>query len=266
MNICVVFLCKDLTRNLSSFANEIKRKLPHDVWVVIDNTQSLNNLESEDLFYSYACEDTECINSGYKGCNITGNETHIKKEIIAWDKFLYKFCNNNKYDFYWVFEEDVFIPSIDVLDRLIKKSTVYDLLAANNFQKNYLANDWHWPHIVNKIGPPYYHSMVSACGISKNLLGIIKTFVDKSKTLFHIEAMFNTIAMQNQLVVGALMELKSVVWMGKWGIDEFLLLPNNIFHPIKETNDITHDKLRQDIIDAKASKYKPKNNLPDFLR
>jgi hypothetical protein len=265
MRHAVVFLCKDLSEGLVKFANEIKTSTWLDVWIVADNKQ---NVYEDSLFSVFHCSDEECIESGYRGCNITGNETHIKKSVIAWDKFLYKFCNDNRYDFYWVFEDDVFIPSVEVLKNLDQKYSKNDLVVPNNFHKSYQANDWHWQYIVDKISPPYFHSMVAACGMSRKMFDEIKKFADTKRTLFHIEAMFNTLAMQNkELIVADPFELKSVVWQGLWGIDEFLLLPNNVFHPIKQQgNENLHEKLRNDIKEAIKSNYKPINNLPDFLR
>ena len=267
MNNAIVFLCKDLSRSLCEFANKVQN-YGFNVLVIVDNKYSLSQMTTTDKFNCCVVDDEVCEKSGYVGCNITGSETHIKKKVIAWDKFLYVVCEsdyaNTKFPFYWVFEEDVFIPSVDTIKNLNEKYSKNDLVCANNFHKSYEANDWHWPKIVDKINPPYFHSMVSGCGISSNLLSEIKRFVNDKKTLFHIEAMFNTLAMQNKLNVADPLEFKSVVWMGDWGLDEFLLLPNNVFHPVKDISN--HERLRQEIKEAKESKYKPKNKLPDFIK
>jgi hypothetical protein len=109
--------------------------------------------------------------------------------------------------------------------------------------------------------------MVSACGMSQKMFGEVKNFVDEKHTLFHIEAMFNTLAMQNRsLSVSDIFEFKSVVWRGFWGIDEFLLLPNNVFHPVKQlTSEDLHEDLRKDIQQAKMQGYVPVNSLPEFI-
>jgi hypothetical protein len=76
--------------------------------------------------------------------------------------------------------------------------------------------------------------------------------------------MFNTLALQKGLKVIDTPELKSIVWQGNWGLDEFILLPNNIFHPRKDIHN--HYILRGYIEYAKLHEYKPKNNLPHFLK
>jgi hypothetical protein len=106
--------------------------------------------------------------------------------------------------------------------------------------------------------------MVCAFGMSKNMAKEIEQFAFKNLTLYYHEIMLNTIAMQKGLKVIDAFELKSIVWQGKWGIDEFLLLPNNVFHPIKDID--KHPKLREQIIQAKNDIYKPVNNLPDFIK
>ena len=93
---------------------------------------------------------------------------------------------------------------------------------------------------------------------------MLSAFVEKNNTLYYHEVMLNTVAMQGDLSVIDAFELKSVVWQGNWGIDEFLLLPNNVFHPMKDLD--IHPKLREQIKQYKQSNYKPVNKLPDFLK
>jgi hypothetical protein len=76
--------------------------------------------------------------------------------------------------------------------------------------------------------------------------------------------MFNTLALQKGLKVTEAFELKSIVWQGNWGLNEFILLPNNVFHPRKDIQN--HYILRDYIKYAKQNEYKPKNNLPHFLK
>jgi hypothetical protein len=176
---------------------------------------------------------------------------------------LYYFCEvETKYDFLWVFEDDVFIPSIESLVNLDKYSN-FDLVAPNNHRKNDDYLDWHWRHIIDKTRKPFYYSMVCAIGISKRLLEVIKEYNRENKKLFYLESMFNTLAMQKGLFVKTPIELSSIVWMGDWSINEFLLLPNNMFHPVKSINE--HEDIRKDILEKKLNGFIPKNNLPDFI-
>jgi hypothetical protein len=88
--------------------------------------------------------------------------------------------------------------------------------------------------------------------------------VAKNPGNYDIEVMFNTLALQKGLKTIDAFELKSIVWQGDWGLNEFILLPNNIFHPRKDIHN--HYVLRGYIKYAKQNEYKPKNNLPHFLK
>jgi hypothetical protein len=260
------------------FANEIAIAKFAQVYIVSDeetvpNGVNLNEVNGINWVMApkgntviHFMKDITCVDTGYIGCNISETATHIKKEVIAYDKFLWIFAKNKFGDFdnIWVFEDDCFIPSIDALISLNEKYKNFDLVTANNFLKSDNLFDWHWSHIVDKIEPPYYYSMVCAAMFSKKLLAEIKSYADTNKRLFYLEAMFNTIAMQKKLAVIDAKELKSIVWMGEWGIDEFVQLPNNIFHPIKDFE--KHKEFRKDIKTAKTVGYKPAKELPDFLK
>lgn len=261
----VVFLSKAPSKETLDFAEDIFDKAGNlfDVFVVIDDSDYLLPKASK-KYEAFTVEDQCCIDYNYIGCNIAAGQTHINKNIIAWDKFLFLFCEVLTYDFMWVFEDDVFIPSVDTIVRMNKLYGGYDLVTPNNFAKTDNAMDWHWGHIFNLIGPPYYYSMVCAMGLSKKVLNGIYSYKQDHKKLFHIEAMFNTIAMQNGLKVIDPLELKSIVWEGEWGINEFLLLPNNVFHPKKETSE--HPMYRKHIKEYSNNGYVPINMLPQFIK
>jgi hypothetical protein len=44
----------------------------------------------------------------------------LEKDYVSWDKALYYFCHREgkSYDFLWLIEDDVFIPSVDTLTAL----------------------------------------------------------------------------------------------------------------------------------------------------
>jgi hypothetical protein len=52
--------------------------------------------------------------------------------------------------------------------------------------------------------------------------------------------------------------------LGDWGLDEFVLLPENLFHPIKEPNN--HHLLRDAVNGMIHRGHKPQNNLPEFIK
>ena len=257
MKTAIVFLTTTPQGNTLQFRNEVSKHF--DSFIVADTTKELG-LSSRLIHIS----DKICIDNGYFGCNISGNETHIKKQVISLDKFLFIFCEKlTEYDFVWVFEDDVFIPSVDTIINLHNSYSQYDLVTPNNFLKQDTLPDWHWRNVFDKIEPPYYYSMVCAMGLSRAMLNKIKEYVDNNQRLFYQEVMFNTLAMQNGLQIIDAFELKSIVWQGKWDIDEFLLLPNSVFHPRKDIEN--HYSIREKCMGLHLSGYKPKNNLPEFI-
>ena len=263
MKSAVVFLTTIPKSGTIRFAEKIKKELGHDVYIVIDENKFYPNINT-DIIYIKVGEEL-CKTVGYINSNISDDTTHIKKNPIAMDKFLLFFCENSlPYEFVWVFEDDVFIPSIDTLSKLDYRYSRYDLVTPNNFRKSDNVLDWHWRHVIDKIQPPYYYSMVSAMGLSKKMLECIKEYVHKNKSLFYIEVMFNTLAMHNNLYVIDPLELKSIVWMGEWGLDEFLLLPNSLFHPIKLIEE--HQILRDAIEQFRSENHLPTNRLPQFIK
>ena len=263
-NIAIAFLSNVLNVETYNFGMKIQKELNVTVYFIND-CPHLPEVMIEDINFDPTniiyIEDNLCKENGYINCMITGEElnTVLNKTPIAYDKMIYYFCEKNlEVDFLFMFEDDVFIPSVDIVKNLIEKYNDYDLITSNNFYKSDDVLDWHWKNIMNKINPPYYYSMVSAMGISRKVFDCIKLYVKKNNTLFFTEVMFNTIAMQNDLKVTEALELKSVVWMGEWNIDEFLLLPNNVFHPKKDLS--SFGAYRLDIEKKRNSKYKPKNN------
>jgi len=266
----IAFLSNVLNTETYYFGMKIQKELGVNVYFINDSPFLPEVIIEDDKFNLeniIYVEDSICIDSGYLNCQITGKEVNslVNKTPMANDKMLYYFCEvNTDVDFLFCFEYDVFIPSIEVLRNLINRYNEYDLVVPNNFKRTDNVLDWHWKNIVDKIEPPYYYSMVCAMGISRNLLNCIKSYVTENNTLFFIEAMFNTIAMQNNLKVIDAFELKSIVWMGAWDIDEFLLLPHNLFHPKKNLE--TFGWYRLEIEKKRNSKYKPKNKLPQFIK
>tara|TARA_R110000868_G_scaffold46244_3_gene152930 strand:+ start:1147 stop:1941 length:795 start_codon:yes stop_codon:yes gene_type:complete len=262
MRVAVAFLTNVPHQQTLDFAKELYKNTIFDVFIVSD---SMAKVKPSLYYRTIQISDEDCIRNGFHNSNISDNATHIKKNPIAYDKFLFYFCKmDTRYDFIWVFEDDVFIPKVDSILKLhIKYASDYDLVTPNNWLKANEVLDWHWKSIVNNIEPPYYYSMVCAMGIGRKLLQKISEYVDANKSLFYIESMFNTIAMQNNLKVKDAKELKSIVWMGEWGIDEFILLPDNLFHPKKNIEE--HWLYRKQISKAIVQKYRPKKKLPPFL-
>lgn len=265
MNTAIVFLTKEAQPETRAFAKKLSKHF--DVFIFDDTNIEDKGIgvlcKRENNVETIKISDKHCKEEGYFGTNIAG-QTHIAKEVLSIDKFLYEFCEfRTEYKHVWVFEEDVFIPSVETILNLNKKYRRYDLVTPNNFEKKDKIMDWHWKHIMDKIEPPYFYSMVCGMKVSRRMLHQVRKYVKEHKRLFYLEAMFNTLANHYKLKVRDAFELKSVVWMGRWDLDEFLLLPNNVFHPLKNLHE--YEKYREEINVLKKQNYVPKNNLPTFI-
>lgn len=178
--------------------------------------------------------DELCASHGYINSNTSDQtKTHIQKNPIAWDKVLY-WLSLRSFDKCFILEHDVFVPDKQILQKLLKLD--FDLCARSNNKRIGQHQDWHWSSIDKAIEPPHYYSMVSAVGISERLLNKITNHVQINKTLFHIEALFNTIANQNQLKVITPKVLSPVVAMGSWELPVMKLYPVRLYHPVKEVH------------------------------
>ena len=159
---------------------------------------------------------------------------------------MYYFCKiNTNYEYIWFLEEDVFIPNKDTIPKIDKLYKLEDLLSCENVIKK-SRNDnspfWqHWGRNEKKIDFPWAHSMISAIRVSKKLMECILEFVNNKKYLLFDELLFNTIALQNNLLVVTPIELSNIVF------SFHDIIPDNInenylYHPIKNLK--KHEELR----------------------
>ena len=226
-NHSIYFLCKNPNQELIDFSKEILSQNLCNVFIVVDD----NSFYSKDkIFLQF--DDNFCIDKNYINLNPS-----ISTKPTAWNKVVYYLCEKSDDDFSIIIEDDVFIPNIDSLKKLLSYSE-YDLVTPfNKKKKDYISNDsWVWKDVVDKIDEPYFYSMVCVMGMSKNLIKIIKDYVIKNKTCFYLEVFFNTLANQNSLKVLTPIELSTIIYSIDWTYDEIIEKPNNFFHPLKDFN------------------------------
>lgn len=224
-------------------------------YIVIDNNSYFNDdsLTSFNLYTNKSLDikdkllfvdDNECKKAGYTNLNFI-----IKKSVSAWDKVLYLLNNSLKeYDFVWIVEDDVFIPSINSVLDMTEKYSQYDLVIQKDISK-FTDTRWdHWNHVPKKWKPKiennYYHSMACVTGISRRFLNIIDLYAKTYKSLFFLEIMFITLAHEHNLRIINPPELKTIVWrvskfQSDWSYENILEIitkekMNLWFHPIKD--------------------------------
>jgi len=230
--ICI--LSVNAKNEVFSFAEQLKND-DYDVFVCIDNNKSILPEYNKEIINIIKFSDEEC-----KECEdnyFFGSVVYTSNRACSRDKALYYFCKvKNNYDFVWFLEEDVFVPTKYTIIKIDDKYKHSDLLSSfNDIKKSKNDNCIYWQHWwrnENKIKYPWAHSMISAVRVSKILLNCISKFVEINKCLLFDELLFNTIALQNNLIIDNPIELSNIVF-------SFTdIIPNNInpdflYHPIK---------------------------------
>lgn len=225
-NNLICFLTVNPSQHFYNFVKQLPK--PENIYICIDdNDHIIPNYDNEIKIIKVRSK--ICKNEGYFG-TVLG----FRKRAVSRDKALYYFCKNNiDFDNIWFIEEDVFIPSIKTIANIDEKYPIADLLSSPYKITEKKRRDWHWKIINNqiKLNPPYAYSMICAIRCSKKLIQCIGAYAEKHKSLFIDEALFNTIALQNNLNVLAINELVSILYRKNWGMHE--IKKTNLYHPFK---------------------------------
>jgi hypothetical protein len=220
----------------------------YDIFIIIDDNTTTYNELKVDLspnVHIVQIDNNICYDNEYTNCNSAVGFP----EIISWDKALYLICEiYTEYEHIWLIEDDVFLYNEEILLHIDNNlhyigadllTSTNDIMTHNDQNK---WNEWwnHWVNIYDKIELPWSHSMVCACRISRKLLDKVVEYKNKKGRLFFIEAMFNTIALQNNLVVKNPVELSNIHWRTSWSKDEIDI--KKLYHPIKNIEE--HHSIR----------------------
>jgi hypothetical protein len=209
-------------------------------------------------------EESECRSAGFFNFNATFRK---RGGCAAWDKALYYFCCRDlSDDNVWLIEDDVFVPTHEIIVAIDRKYGNADIISADNIVNKYGALDdqdgWPWWRLVPKtiLPPPWAHSMVCAVRLSRRMLTALDSFIRsntntlrfintvisvikvagllKQKSLWrkrlYIEYIFHTLALHNQLSVIKAQELSGVVYRKDWNVSK--MNPETIYHPLKDSN------------------------------
>lgn len=243
---CIVLLTRTPDNIWLNFLNNFNN---YDIYVIIDE----NKYDYYKLYKS--------VNTKIKFIQIDDNYSKLygyhsavwptgslPNKPMAWDKALFYFCkiNPNSYDHIWLIEDDVFVLKESVIENIDKKYPSTDLLTPFN-DINYDGNlsNWElWFTVVGNINLPWARSMTCACRLSNRVFDKIRSYVDHKHKLFFHEAMFNTIALQNNLTIETPIELNGIHYRTTWDLKNLDL--NNVYHPVKDLTyqlDIKMDNL-----------------------
>jgi hypothetical protein len=228
MNL-VLFLCADYNTQISRFCQFVNEQLGVSAIMIVDNNEKdYSQCTQIEIFQ---VSDEECVGSGFQNCFSGLTNALVKKNPIALDKALY-YLSKKQFEKAIILEEDCLVLNPKIFNKFFK--TEFDLLVPSHNQRIGTYTDWHWSSIEKCIEPPYFYSMVCCFGLSQALFQKVLDHKNKIGSFFYAEAMFNTIAHQNNLIIKTPKELASVVAMGNWSMSEFRIFRNNIFHPVKD--------------------------------
>jgi len=228
----IAFLTVKPPKLFFEFIKELK-KPNYDIYVIIDD----NNYKIKEIYNNINIiyintNESEMI--GFKSSVFNKNNIACSR-----DKALYYFSHKvTNYDYIWLIEEDVFIPTTQTIFNIDNKynDNIYDLLVSKHDVYNTKQYDWLWSYVYKQtnIGLPYACAMICAIRCSKKLIISISKYAENNKSLFLDETLFNTIAEHNNLNVKIISELSNIIWKKNWEKEE--INNYNLYHPIKDIN------------------------------
>ena len=156
-----------------------------------------------------------------------------QRNPCAWEKAMFlhlRYDWASVYDHVWFIEDDVMIPTRTTISNIDKESNNEDLLCAKHVSFQQDPSWCWWSHVI--VPQPWYHSMVCAVRCSKELMKALHQVAFTKRKLFFLEAIFNTLAHQNNLRVKTPHQMQKIVFRHDWtdkdvGKDELV-------HPIKD--------------------------------
>lgn len=210
MKSALCILCRKPHLGNLKVATDVIQKKHIDVILIVDEPYTPPEDIHPDIQVIYI-SDEESIQHGYKhSCKFV---SFNHKDVVAWDKAFYYFgCINKSYDFVWLMEDDVLIPSADLLCELTDKYQSYDVVTAKVVpQYSHYGHRWYFWHYISKhMEPPLFSARVCGVGVSKNLFKAAAAFISNHKEIPFIEGFIPTIAVQNQLKIIQIHELMCI--------------------------------------------------------
>jgi hypothetical protein len=251
MNI-ICFLTLRPNKLFYDFCKTLKKD-NYDIYICIDDS-SHDIPEYDNIIKIIKIDKKECEDTGFKNSVL-----YFKDQACSRDKALYYFCKNDiDYKYIWFIEEDVFLPTSNIILDLDNKYPDCDLLCRqhrkvslenykplkqiiyhNNLFKKFKMDNPKVPfgELIKNINIgqiDYTVGMISAIRMSKNLMNVINDFVSQYNTLFIDEVMFTTLSYKYNLSIITPTEFNTILFNKTWTINDIDF--NNLYHPIKDIN------------------------------
>jgi len=207
----------------------------YDIFIIVDDNRfDLCEKKNSYKNINFISVDKEkCELNGFKNVNFIT----LGRLITGWDKALYYFgIEENKYQFIWFMEDDIFFFNEDTIVNIDNQYINYDLLS-NGFGENIDGDKeiWLWRRINIEYPPPYYAGMMCAVRFSNSMMSCITDYAKKHKTLFFLEALFPTIAVKNNLKRISPSQFNNIHF--RHDFEKQNINNHNLYHPVKDLND-----------------------------
>jgi hypothetical protein len=220
------------------------------VLVVVDDP-AFKAPPSMDVSYVQV-DERACLKAGYVFLNPM---IAIRKQlpVAAWEKALFHVCRvARSYELVWFLEDDVFVPSIDVIVATDRDHPSADLLCQRNsvnLSGETRSWDW-WSWVPPEVLPlPWGASMVCASRVSRRLLTAVDALISANAVrmmelharakqkqgplrFLFIEFLFNTLAMRHAMRIETPVSLSTSLFHKRWQVEEMDLA--HIYHPVKD--------------------------------
>lgn len=192
-----------------------------------------------------------CIDAGYHSLSLAVTSSK-PLPVSAWEKALFYFNRiDSSHGHVWFLEDDVFLPSREILAVVDSRYPAADLLCKRNrLNLSGELRSWPWWRIVpQKILPlPWASSMVCAARVSRALLAEVDSLLAMSgvpmeaavalaraqgrpRPYFFIEFLFNTLALHKRMKVELPDALRTIGWRKEWSRED--IISTQIYHPVK---------------------------------
>lgn len=225
----ICFLTVKPNKMFCDFCEKLKNE-SYDIFICVDNNSHI--IEESDKYEIIKINNEECENAGFKN-----TVTYCKNKACSRDKALYYFSViNTYYEHVWFIEEDVFIPTIHTILDIDTKYPTADLLCKSKNKQN--QRWFHHNRVCKEIGSDtYFFSLICATRMSKELINIIKKYAEDNKTLYFCEALYTTLAHNNNLSTLCIDELQTIEYTCNQIPLNLMLtkmtIAKNLYHAVK---------------------------------
>lgn len=212
------------------------------VFIFVDSPEANHIYKNKNGIYIVSSTSAYCQSFGYSHL---GTFAYIKKEVTCWDKAVFFFSQVAiGYDFVWILETDVFIPSLQAFQNVQsiihsqnqnRSSHAIDLVVSKIEIDDDDINNWHWKALQPLYFPrPWYHTMACVMGLSRRMLSLLDNFAQKHHRLQFLEVLPLTLAMHNHFIVHNPPEFSTITHRNQFSCEDILHQSSNWFHPVKK--------------------------------